>query len=72
LGWVGFGCVLVVWLAVWLVGLLVALIWFFKTGFLSVCSSGCSQSHSVDKGPTTSASQALRLKVCVTTAWCQK
>jgi hypothetical protein len=47
--------------------------WFFKTGFVSLCSSGCPGTHSVDqaglelRNPPASASQVLGLKVCATT-----
>jgi hypothetical protein len=46
---------------------------FFEIGFLSLCSPGCSGTHSVDKAglklrnPPASASQVLGLKACATT-----
>jgi hypothetical protein len=51
----------------WLVG------WFLQNS-VSLCSSGCPGSHSVDhaglklRNPPASASQVLGLKVCATTA----
>jgi hypothetical protein len=47
---------------------------FFKTGFLSLCSPGCPGTHSVDqaglelRNPPASAYQVLGLKACTTIA----
>jgi hypothetical protein len=49
-------------------------IFFFSRDRVSVCSSGCPGTHSVDqagleiRNPPASASQVLGLKACATTA----